>query len=167
MKLISKSSKNIKTLSDTAKTLIENAEGFSPTWYDDTTGNLTIGYGFKMGGMAQKYGLEVYKDKLMTEQEADIILIKIINEIIAVLQTQLLFFKNLTVNKAAVLIDMSYNLGIGQFYQFYTFLSYMEENRIDNAVADLTTTLWYNQVKNRAIRNCFNLYAQPDNLYLI
>ena len=167
MKLISKSSKNIKTLSDTAKTLIENAEGFSPTWYDDTTDNLTIGYGFKMGGMAQKYGLEVYKDKLMTEQDADIILIKIINEIIAVLQTQLLFFKNLTINQAAVLIDMSYNLGIGQFYLFYTFLSYMEENRIDNAVADLTTTLWYNQVKNRAIRDCFNLYAKPDNLYLI
>ncbi len=167
MKLISNSSMDIKTLFDTAKALIINAEGFSPAWYSDTAGNLTIGYGFKMGGMAQKYGLGSFRHKLMTEQEATDILTPIITEITTLLSMDLLWFKEISINQGATLADMAYNLGLSQFYGFNTFLGYIAKGEIDNAVADLTTTLWYNQVKNRAVRDCFNLFAQVGNLYLI
>ena len=167
MKLITKSSMNIKTLVDTANTLIVNAEDFSSTWYTDTTGNLTIGYGFNINGMALNYGILEYEDKTITQNEADIILGKIITEIMVDLDSYFPFFHNLPVNQGAVLMDMAYNLGISQLIDFKTFLGYLRAGYIDLAIADLTTTLWYKQVKNRAIRDCFNLYAQPDNLYLI
>ena len=169
MKLISKSSMNIKTLFETAQTLIINAEGFSPVWYQDTMGNNTIGYGFKMNGMAYQYGLNAYIDigKTITIDEANKILDKIITEIMVDLDARFPFFHNLQINQGAVLIDMAYNLGLRQFYAFAIFLSYIEKGQIDNAVADLTDTLWYNQVKNRAVRDCFNLFAQVGNLYLI
>ena len=165
MKLISKSAIDCETLFDTAKTLIINAEGFSPVWYQDTIGNYTIGYGFKIGGMA--HNLNIYKAKTMTMGEADKILGGIITELMVDLDARFPFFHNTYVNEGAVLIDMAYNLGLGQLSDFRTFLGYIEAGDIDLAVADLTTTLWYSQVKNRAVRDCFNLYAQPDNLYLI
>ena len=165
MKLITNN--NNKTLQETAQLLIENAEGFSSTWYQDSMGNDTIGYGFKAGGMAQKYNLDLYKSRPMTELEGILILENIISEIGIALRMKLPFFINLPINQAAVLIDMAYNLGLRQFYAFAIFLSYIEKGQIDNAVADLTDTLWYQQVKNRAVRDCFNLYAQPTNLYLM
>ena len=152
------------SLQETAELLIQNAEGFSPTWYKDSFGNDTIGYGFKAGGMAQKYlgGMQT-----ITEQEGIDILYEIISDIVISLNAGLSFFKGLQKNQKAVLIDMAYNLGLNQFYTFNLFIYYMGLEQFDDAVADLTQTLWYNQVKNRAIRDCFNLFAQEGNLYLI
>ena len=165
MRLISKSSMDIKTLFDTAKTLIINAEGFSPIWYQDSFGNETIGYGFKAGGMANS--LNIYKDKIMPISAANKILDKIITELMVDLNARFPFFDNLPINEGAVLMDMAYNLGLSQLSDFSAFLGYLKAGYIDLAVADLTTTLWYNQVKNRAVRDCFNLFAQVGNLYLI
>lgn len=169
MKLISNPYVNYNYLY-VANDLITNAEGFISHWYTDTFGNKTIGYGFKASGYAKNY-LSPYllnPDELMTAQEAKTILgaivLSINNELA---NTTQLFAANLSINQKAVLLDMAYNLGMAQFLTFDTFLSYLKAGRIDNAVCDLTNTLWYNQVKNRAIRDCLNLYAQDNNYYLI
>jgi GH24 family phage-related lysozyme (muramidase) len=150
--------------------LITNAEGFSQTWYNDIFGNATIGYGFTQTGYARLYIPEYISNpsKLMAISEARIILNNIIENIDTELINAIDFFNtDLLRNQKAVLIDMAYNLGMAQFRTFDTFLSYLKSGRIDDAVCDLTNTLWYNQVKNRAIRDCLNLYAQDINYYLI
>ena len=149
--------------------LIRNAEGFSAKWYEDPRGNPTIGYGFTRTGFAKEYlsPFILNPSKLMAISEARVILSDIITNINDDLIAQLNFFDELSINKQAVLIDMAYNLGMTQFLTFDTFLSYLKAGRIDDAVNDLTNTLWYNQVKNRAIRDCLNLYAQDKNYYLI
>ena len=169
MRLISNHYINDKYLS-VANDLITDAEGFTAYWYNDIFGNKTIGYGFKASGYAKNY-LSQYllnPNELMTIQEAKTILEYIITDINNELaNTTQLFDAELSINKKAVLIDMAYNLGMAQFLTFDTFLSYLKAGRIDNAVNDLTNTLWYNQVKNRAIRDCLNLYAQDTNYYLL
>ena len=154
--------------------LIENAEGFSPTWYNDTMGNATIGYGFKHNGYAAQYVTSYINSPNLTMpiSAAKEILDNIVSDISLELINDLTYFKllsfnSLSINKKAVLIDMAYNLGISQFLTFDTFLSYLGQGEIDEAVADLTETLWYNQVKNRAVRDCLNLYAKDNNLYLL
>ena len=167
MKLINNAEPNYLSV---ANELIINAEGFMSHWYIDSFGNKTIGYGFKASGYAKNY-LSQYllnPDELMARYEANTILGYIIKDINnELVNTEQLFNVNLSINKKAVLIDMAYNLGMAQFLTFDTFLSYLKAGRIDNAVNDLTNTLWYNQVKNRAIRDCLNLYANDSNFYLI
>lgn len=155
----------VSLLPDIAGILIRNAEGYSPIWYQDNMGNDTIGYGFKAGGIAQKYNLGAFQT--MSIADADEILLQIISEIIASLRDKLEFLGKLTLNQRAVLVDMAYNLGLKQFYTFNTFLAYLEKEQIDNAIADLTNTLWYKQVQNRAIRDCLNMYIPSTRLYLI
>ena len=153
-----------------ANELITNAEGFISHWYIDSFGNKTIGYGFKASGYAKNYISQylLNPNELITVQEAKTILDYIVKDINnELVNTEQLFNVNLSINKKAVLIDMVYNLGMVQFLTFDTFLSYLKAGRIDNAVCDLTNTLWYNQVKNRAIRDCLNLYAQDNNYHLI
>lgn len=167
MKLINNTGINYMSV---ANDLITNAEGFISHWYIDSLGNKTIGYGFKASGYAKHYINEylLNPNELITIKEATVILeyiIKDINNELA--NTTQLFDAELSINKKAVLIDMAYNLGMAQFLTFDTFLSYLKAGRIDNAVNDLTNTLWYNQVKNRAIRDCLNLYAQDTNYYLL
>ena len=166
MKLINNPDKNYLYM---ANQLIINAEGFSPKWYQDIFGHFTIGYGFTQTGYAKFYIPQYISNlnELMTISEAQLILDDIIAEINNSLATDLHFFDYLSVNQKAVLIDMAYNLGMAQLFSFDTFLSYLKAGDIDNAVNDLTNTLWYNQVKNRAIRDCLNLYAQDNNYYLM
>ena len=169
MKLINNPYGNYNYL-DIAKDLIMNAEGFISHWYIDSFGNKTIGYGFEASGYAKNYISQylLNPNESITFQEAKMILGDIVNDInYELTNTTQLFTAKLSINQKAVLIDMAYNLGMAQFMTFDTFLSYLRAGRIDDAVNDLTNTLWYNQVKNRAIRDCLNLYEQDSNYYLI
>ena len=166
MKLINNAEPNYLSV---ANQLIINAEGFMSHWYIDSFGNKTIGYGFKESGYAKNYIYQylLNPDELMTQAEANLILKNIVNDIDKQLIDNWQAFDSLPINQKAVLIDMAYNLGMVQFLGFGIFLSYLKAGNIDAAVNDLTNTLWYNQVKNRAIRDCLNLYAQDNNYYLI
>ncbi len=154
---------------DIAKTLVKNAEGFSPTIYQDTLGNDTIGYGFTLKTIISM-GYVMPYDKIMPIPEADFILERLLKNIYNLINMN----ENLRINFAkqcptvqAVFADMIYNLGFNGFTGFTTFLSYMDALQYDNAVIDLTNTLWYSQVKQRAIRNCFIILSHSSSLYLI
>ena len=162
---------NIKSDSvyDIAKTLIKNAEGFSPAVYSDTLGNYTIGYGFKTSDITSMGWVMPYK-KLMTEEDADLILEKLLKNIDVSIKGDsnlMLIFVRQYPTVQAVFVDMIYNLGLASFCQFTTFLNYMNNLKYDNAVVDLTNSLWYSQVKSRAIRNCFIILSHSSSLYLI
>ena len=155
-----------------AKTLIKNAEGFSSLIYIDTLGNDTIGYGFDLADLISK-GFLPSNTRTITPADADLILDKIINTIFyQIYQIDMLDNIKACYNKQygtvqAVFIDMIYNLGFKGFSEFVVFLSYMNDLKYNEAVIDLTNSLWYSQVKQRAIRNCFIILNHSDSLYLI
>ncbi len=139
--------------------LIKNAEGFSSHPYIDTLGHSTIGYGFNMS-LPSFSGL-----KNISTHSADILLEK---EISYILSSS--FFGNLPYLPShimATLVDMAYNMGIEGLIEFDTFLGFLYKSQIDEAISDLTETLWYKQVGQRAVRNCFNIMTKSNLLFLI
>ena len=156
-----KSIKSEKDVNILSLVLIKNAEGFSPIPYLDRLGNRTIGYGFNMS-------LPQFSNyKAMTEMDASDLLFAFIEKLYPVVLSKICFGKEYSENIMSVLMDMSYNLGIEGLSNFDSFLSLLRLGKIDNAVSDLTNTLWYSQVGQRAIRNCFNLLTTKNYLYLI
>ncbi len=150
---------------DRAALLIKDAEGFSATWYVDSTGNQTIGYGFKYDGIANQF-LNVNS---LTTDEATAILNDVLMDLYPELLKTFKFIQKQEIsgNIVAVLIDMAYNLGIAQLQQFLTFLGDLRAGMIEEAVADMLNTEWAGQVGNRAIRDALNLLAASNTLYLI
>ena len=156
----------MKKVSITGESLIDIAaaytkinEGFSSTYYIDTTGNKTIGYGFN---------LAIYPSlsEPLSIEDADNLLKSIINENILYAKDifddpyHVNFFGNLEYNIQAVILDMIYNLGFKQFRDFINFIYYIR-NDIDNYMSagiDLEHTLWYEQVGIRGKRAVFNLF---------
>ena len=159
MKLITLSNEGIATL---ALMLIKNAEGFSDVPYKDSLGNWTIGYGFNMS-LPEYHGL-----KHIDEVEADSLLKVKVVEILngKINDLRLYAFSNSRI-VSAILVDMCYNLGTAGLESFDSFLQYIRFDMREEAVADLTNTLWYSQVKDRAVRNCLNLLVNDNYLYLI
>ncbi len=144
------------SLFERAKILIVNAEGFSATPYKDIFGIETIGYGFD-----EKYlnSIGHINKQDMTIFEADKILEVKINDLIAEVKIKANSYGKGS-NIYAVLIDMAYNLGWGELKLFNVFLSYLEADEIEMSVVDLSNTLWFQQVKDRGVRNALNLLAK-------
>lgn len=157
MKIIN--AQHLSTMSR-ALTLIKNAEGFSHTVYIDTTGHKTIGFGFNMEVMG------ITQEKMTVFEAVDILEKKVLE-----IRSQIFFeekeIAKFTMNQKAVVLDMAYNLGVEGFFQFNDFLKYMDQGAYENAAVDLTNSLWYKQVGQRAVRDILNLCMNDEYLVLI
>ena len=139
-----------------ANIMIRNAEGYQLYPYKDIFGNFTVGYGFLMNTFTHLKSKDIYKYGL-SEQDSEAILVQKITKIMGDMD---ITYSHLTQNVYYIFIDMIYNLGFEQFKSFKTFISFCEQNEIEKAVNDLTNTLWYQQVRQRAIRDCLNLLSK-------
>lgn len=148
---------------DLAKILIKNAEGFREYPYLDKFGHATIGYGFLVSEFDTETKKAFYRDGITVVQANQILdnyIKKISSEII------MNFGPKLDANVFVVLVDLVYDLGWSEFLTFVTFIPFIENNKIDEAVNDLANTLWYEQVDKRGVRDCFCLLSKK-NYYLI
>ncbi len=143
-------------------TLIKNAENYREFEYKDEFGNSTIGWGFLMDSFSPVKIKEYLKKGISIDEANSLLSMRVVH----IMHTIDIAFPNLNRNVYLVFIDMIYNLGITQFTEFTTFLSFVKLDEINFAVKDLTNTLWYKQVENRAVRDCFNLLS-TKNYYLI
>ena len=160
MKLITLNGEGTITLS---LMLIKNAEGFSDVPYQDSLGNWTIGYGFNMS--EPEYSGITHIDEVEADSLLKVRIVEIYNN-----EKNAYHLFSFTYSHVinATLIDMSYNLGIAGLESFDNFLQYIKCGLNEEAVADLTNTLWYSQVKERAVRNCLNLLLENKQyLYLM
>ena len=139
-----------------ANIMIRNAEGYQLYPYKDILGNFTVGYGFLMSTFTRLKAEEIYRHGL-SEQDSEAILVQKITQI---MQDMDVTYSHLLQNVYYVFVDMIYNLGFEQFKTFATFIKFSEQNEIEKAVNDLTNTLWYQQVRQRAIRDCLNLLSK-------
>jgi len=122
---------------------IKQDEGLVLHVYDDTLGYSTIGYGRlvdrrKNGGISEEEALYLLKND--------------VNARLNVLENAIDFFARLDDARKAVLLNMSFQLGIAGLLKFKSTLSYIESGDYENASANMLKSLWARQTPNRANR---------------
>ena len=122
---------------------IKEDEGLVLHVYDDTLGYSTIGYGRlvdrrKNGGISEEEALYLLKND--------------VNARLNVLENAIDFFARLDDARKAVLLNMSFQLGIAGLLKFKSTLSYIESGDYENASANMLKSLWARQTPNRANR---------------
>jgi len=122
---------------------IKQDEGLVLHAYDDHLGFATIGYGRlidrrKGGGISQ--------------DEAEYLLKNDVNARLNVLQNAIPFFNRLDDARKAVLLNMSFQLGIAGLLKFKSTLAFIEAGDFESAAANMLKSLWAKQTPNRAKR---------------
>lgn len=122
------------------KPLLEHEEGRRRFPYTDTVGKLTIGIGRNL------------TDNGISDDEIDYLLMNDIRH--AETDARLVcapVFDALTTARQAVMIDMSFNLGLARLTQFRNMLRAVKEARYTDAANEMRSSLWATQVGQRAI----------------
>lgn len=125
-------------MKELAKKLIKLHEGLKLKPYECPSGYITIGYGRNI----QQNGI--------TLAEAEMLLDNDIERVITELEKWLSVFNELSENRRAALIDMSYNLGFNKLFQFRRFLAALQKKDFELAAKEMLDSKWAAQVGNRA-----------------
>ena len=118
---------------------IKRHEGLRFTPYEDSRGNLTLGYGHKLTTPIGRHAaLEILRED--------------------VTNAWLQFFRlpaeaidRLTIKRKEVLVEMTFNLGLNGVRKFRRMLKAMEQSNYDGAADEMLDSQWAKQVKSRAI----------------
>lgn len=114
-------------------------EGLRLKPYTDTVGKLTIGVGRNL------------TDKGISEEEAYLLLMNDLKEVIADLST-FEWYEGLDEIRKRVVIDMRFNLGPGGFRTFTNTIKAISEGRYQDAAQGMRRSKWARQVGRRAER---------------
>ena len=135
------------TAEDIAIPRIKLDEGFSaPAYVDPISGGepITIGYGATFHGL--KLGT------VWTEQQATDDLTQRVAGFAAQLDARLPWWRSVGPVRAAVLLNMAYNLGVDGLLQFKNTLAMVKGGRYGDAASNMLLSTWAKQVKGRAVR---------------
>ena len=121
---------------------IKQDEGLRLTAYQDTLGNLTIGYGH----------LGAFPGQTITEAEANSLLMQDLNEAQSTLTSALMWVTSLDVVRYCTLWNMTFNMGIGNLLEFEKMLKACRDGNYAEAADQMANSLWAQQVKTRAIQ---------------
>lgn len=131
-------------------------EGLRLKPYKDSVGVWTIGYGYNMEahGIPAHLTRKILEDKGITTADAENLLLQ---EVAVSIKYAMEFFPEMskfTRARQFVCVDMLFNLGPTRFAKFKPTIDLMNAGDWKGAVERLKRTLWYKQVKTRAVRNC-------------
>nr|BAR33241.1 glycoside hydrolase family 24 [uncultured Mediterranean phage uvMED] len=121
-----------------AKQMLKRHEGLRLTVYDCTAGKKTIGYGRNL------------EDRGITEKEAEQLLDNDIQAIEAQLRNSFTFYGSLSDPRKAVLIDLTFNIGLAGVKGFKKMCSALEKQDYTEAKTQLLDSRYARQVPNRA-----------------
>lgn len=121
-----------------AKQMLKRHEGLKLTVYDCPAGKKTIGYGRNL------------EDRGITEQEAEQLLDNDIQEIEQQLRNSFDFYMGLTDTRKAVLIDLTFNIGLAGVKGFKKMLNALDKQDYVEAKNQLIDSRYANQVPSRA-----------------
>lgn len=125
-------------MKDLSKKLIKMHEGLNLKPYECPTGYITIGYGRNI----QQNGITIAEAEMLLDNDID--------RVITELEKWLSVFNELSENRKAALIDMSYNLGFNKLFQFRNFLAALQKKDFELAAKEMLDSKWAAQVGNRA-----------------
>jgi lysozyme len=117
---------------------LHEAERFKP--YKCTAGKTTIGVGRNLDDV----GISPEESAFLFEND--------LRRVEAELHRAFPWAKNLDSVRHAVLMDMLFNLGLARLRGFRKFLAMMEQRNWTLAAAEMEDSLWFRQVKTRAVR---------------
>lgn len=119
------------------QSLIKKHEGLRLKMYKDSRGIETIGYGFNL--RANSISPDLAQQLLDLE----------LNPLVEYFEQQD-WYQALSPARQAVVLDMSYNMGLETFLSFHQFLAFLKAGDWENAAKDILGTLWAKEVGNRA-----------------
>lgn len=118
--------------------MLKKHEGLRLKPYRDTVGKLTIGYGRNLDDVG------------INDEEA---LHMLLNDARKALEEAETFdwFKKLDLDRASVIVNMIFNMGLPRFRQFKKTIAALEESDYEKASEEMLDSLWAKQVGRRAI----------------
>ena len=120
---------------------IKRQEGLRLTAYQDTLGNLTVGYGHT----------PAFPGQTITEAEADSWLMQDLNSAQTDLLTAFPWCFSLSVPRYCDLWNMCFNMGISHLLEFRLMLAAVREANYPEAAKQMLDSLWASQVHDRAV----------------
>lgn len=135
---------------------LKKSEGYSPTIYVDTTGNLTIGYGTNLGKLILPPGVSFKQVRIqpangVTITISEALLLNVLLPSIAELRSAIPWLDQLDEVRQRVLADMAYNLGTPGLLRWPIFLGQVQRGEFQAAAANMRSTRWARQVGARAV----------------
>jgi lysozyme len=127
---------------DTLLAELERDEGLRLKPYRDTATppRLTIGIGRNLDDV----GLSAAEARALCANDID--------RAESALSTVVPYWRGLTENRQRVLLNMVFNMGPGKLSKFAKMLKAIEDGDYDRAATEMRTSLWAEQVKDRAKR---------------
>lgn len=107
--------------------------------YLDSKGIWTIGYGHNL------------RDKPITKKAADQIFSDDLMDVQLEVTHAFPWYADLSTPRQWVILDMTFNLGLGGLKKFEKFLRAVELGNYDTAAEEMLDSLWSRQVKSRAL----------------
>jgi len=120
--------------------MLKRDEGFRSKPYLDTVGKLTIGWGRNI------------EDNGISREEAELMLGNDITEVIKQCTEEFEWYARLNEARKIVILNMVFNLGIGNFKKFKKTIAYIECENYEQAAIEMLDSLWSKQVGSRAVR---------------
>ncbi len=132
---------------------VEQEEGFKTRFYLYTAGHNTFGFGYNADAnplhLPQEYLNHVCVNGI-TRDEAETLLIQMVDEVQKTLLVKLEGFSDLNRVRQDVLTDMAYNLGVGGLLKFKNTLAHIRNGLYDQAADEMLDSNWARQVGHRA-----------------
>ena len=119
---------------------VKESEGFRSKVYKCTERYDTIGYGFAI------------KDLELDEDICHQILVKILNDLIDNANDKFPFLLELPDEKADIVYEMIYQMGLNGVSKFKKMLKALEDQDFEKASVEMLDSLWAKQTPNRALK---------------
>lgn len=123
---------------DFAVSLIKQHEGFKQYPYHDSVGRLTVGWGHNLDANG------------LSPAVCEFVLQEDVAQVVDQLNHALPWWSELDSHRAAVLVNMGFNLGVPGLLKFTAMLTALRAKQFDHAAQAMLDSLWAKQVGKRA-----------------
>ena len=132
---------------------IKRHEGLRLQTYNCPAGKLSIGYGHNLEAcpVDDIIGRKINKGDFITKDEAERILGYDVLQAVNNCVNNINCYKTLSIPRQAVLVNMSFNLGMGKLLHFKKMLQALDRGDYEEASKQMLESKWAIQVGNRAI----------------
>lgn len=151
-------------MSNYAELIIKVEESFRAKGYHCSEGWLTIGYGMKLSNV--KYA--PITNQTVTKEEASKFVRDKITEITNQLRSRFpLAWGKCNEQRQAILIGMTYQLGLTGISAFKKMWACIERGDFDGASKEMVNSKWYVQTRNRALRYSQQMRTGTMHVYYL
>lgn len=143
------------------KSLIEKNEGKKNSVYKDSRGIPTVGIGFnltrkdapqKLKDVGANYTKVRNGTHALSDEQIYMLFDRDLDHAISGASTFVPNFQRLPTNVKTILIDMTFNMGIGKLNEFHKFKDAISKNDWNKAKQEMINSKWYRQVGQRGKR---------------